>query len=203
MGSFSPVPGLDPERCAELIDTVHRPVVEALARRGTPYSGVLYAGLMLTAAGPKVLEFNCRFGDPETQAVLPRLRSDFLETLESCVASGGLGSSELEWAGEWAVTVVMASAGYPASASKGDAIRGLDEAERERGVEITHAGTAQSNGEIVTAGGRVLNITGLGPTPEAARSTAYAAIDKISFEGAQFRRDIASGVTDSVHVATD
>jgi phosphoribosylamine---glycine ligase len=203
MGSFSPVPGLDPDRCAELIDMVHRPVLDALEGRGTPYAGVLYAGLMLTATGPKVLEFNCRFGDPETQAVLPRLKSDFLEMLESCVVAGGLGDEVLEWSDEWAVTVVMASAGYPASSSKGDVIRGLDAAERERGVEITHAGTAESNGSIVTAGGRVLNVTGMGPTPEAARTKAYAAIDQISFDGAQFRRDIASGVIDSVHVATD
>jgi phosphoribosylamine--glycine ligase len=203
MGSFSPVPGLDPDRCQSIADQVHRPVVEALARRGIPYNGVLYAGLMLTAAGPKVLEFNCRFGDPETQAVLPRLRSDFLETLESCTTAGGLRGTELAWSDDWAVTVVMASAGYPASASKGDVISGLEEAEGQRGVEITHAGTAQSNGEIVTAGGRVLNVTGLGATPEAARSTAYAAIGKISFQGAQVRRDIASGVADSVHVATD
>jgi phosphoribosylamine--glycine ligase len=203
MGSFSPVPDFDAGRCAEIIDTVHRPVVDALMRRGTPYFGVLYAGLMLTAAGPKVLEFNSRFGDPETQAVLPRLRSDFLETLEACTVPGGLGSTELEWSDEFAVTVVMASAGYPASSSKGDVIRGLDEAENELGVEITHAGTARSNGEIVTAGGRVLNVTALGSTPAAARATAYAGIDKINFEGAQFRRDIASGVTDSVHVTTD
>jgi phosphoribosylamine--glycine ligase len=203
MGSFSPVPGFDRGRCQEIIDQVHSPVVEALARRGTPFSGVLYAGLMLTPAGPKVLEFNCRFGDPETQAVLPRLQSDFLETLENCIAEGGLRGTELAWSEDWAVTVVMASAGYPASSSKGDVISGLEEADRENNVEITHAGTARSNGGIVTAGGRVLNVTGLGRTPETARSSAYAAIEKISFEGAQVRRDIASGVTDTVHVATD
>jgi phosphoribosylamine---glycine ligase len=203
MGSFSPVPEFDPDRCQEIVEQVHKPVVDALMRRGTPYFGVLYAGLMLTAAGPKVLEFNCRFGDPETQAVLPRLRSDFLETLENCVAKGGLSGTELAWSEDWAVTVVMASAGYPASSSKGDVISGLKEAEAQRGVEITHAGTARSDGEIITAGGRVLNVTGLGPTPEAARSAAYAAIDEISFQGAQVRRDIASGVTDNVHAATD
>jgi len=203
MGSFSPVPDFDPERCREIADQVHKPVVDALKRRGSPYFGVLYAGLMLTAAGPKVLEFNCRFGDPETQAVLPRLRSDFLETLESSITEGGLGDTEFAWSEDWAVTVVMASAGYPASSSKGDVISGLKEAEAQRGVEITHAGTAQSDGEIITAGGRVLNVTGLGPTPEAARSAAYAAIDEISFQGAQVRRDIASGVTDNVHAATD
>ena len=202
MGCFSPVPGLDLDRCAELIDAIHRPVVDALERRGTPYAGVLYAGLMLTAAGPKVLEFNCRFGDPETQAVLPRLESDFLETLESCVVPGGLNESRLEWSRDWAVTVVMASAGYPASSSKGDVINGLDDAELEQGVEITHAGTAESNGSVITAGGRVLNVTGLGPTPDEARSTAYAAAGRISFDGMQFRPDIASGVTDSVQVAT-
>jgi phosphoribosylamine--glycine ligase len=203
MGSFSPVPGFDDERCAEIIDQVHRPVVDALMRRGSPYFGVLYAGLMLTAAGPKVLEFNCRFGDPETQAVLPRLKSDFLETLECCVAQGGLRGADLEWSDEWAVTVVIASAGYPASASRGDVISGLDEAEREADVEITHAGTARQNGATVTAGGRVLNVTGLGPTPEAARTRAYAAVEKIGFQGAQFRRDIAARVADRVRVARD
>jgi phosphoribosylamine--glycine ligase len=203
MGSFSPVPDFDLDRCGEIVEQVHKPIVDAMGNRGTPYFGVLYAGLMLTAAGPKVLEFNCRFGDPETQAVLPRLRSDFLETLENSVVEGGLRGADLAWSEDWAVTVVMASAGYPASSSKGDVISGLEAAESQPGVEITHAGTTQSDGEIVTAGGRVLNVTGLGPTPEAARSNAYAAIDEISFQGAQVRRDIASGVTASVHVATD
>jgi phosphoribosylamine---glycine ligase len=191
MGSYSPVPGFDSQQVDQIVEAVHRPIVDAMTNRGTPYHGVLYAGLMMTADGPKVLEFNCRFGDPETQAVLPRLRSDLLEL---CLASrelGGLRGHDAEFADDWAVTVVLASAGYPASSSKGDVIRGLDEAAALEGVELTHAGTARSGGEVVTAGGRVLNVTGLGPTPADARQRAYDAAERISFEGRQMRTDIA------------
>ncbi|KKK84030.1 hypothetical protein LCGC14_2787450, partial [marine sediment metagenome] len=174
MGSYSPVPGIDPARTLEIVANVHQPVVDLLRSRGTPYRGVLYAGLMLTTDGPKVLEFNCRFGDPETQAVLPRLQSDLLAALEGCLETGGLAGSELRWSDDWAVTVVLASAGYPASSSKGDVIAGLEGIPGE--IEVTHAGTARRNGEIVTAGGRVLNVTGLGPSPEEARSQAYSAV---------------------------
>ena len=117
---------------------------------------------MMTAAGPKVLEFNCRFGDPETQAVLPRLQTDLLEALEACVAPGGLAGVQLDWSDDWAVTVVLASAGYPASSSKGDVISGLETCAESEHVELTHCGTARQLGKIVTAGGRVLNVTGLG-----------------------------------------
>jgi phosphoribosylamine--glycine ligase len=198
MGSYSPVPGFDSRRTEEIADLVHRPVADVLARRGTPYHGVLYAGLMVTADGPKVLEFNCRFGDPETQAVLPRLRSDLLELCLASREPGGLADAEAEFSDEWAVTVVLASAGYPASSSKGDAIRGLDELPEESGVEVTHAGTARREGEIVTAGGRVLNVTGLGPTPEDARRRAYDAAGKISFDGMQMRSDIAARAVERV-----
>ena len=206
MGSYSPVPGIDAESAAEVAAAVHQPVVDAMRRRGTPYHGVLYAGLMLTADGPKALEFNCRFGDPETQAVLPRLRSDLLDLLERCIEPGGLRDAELDWSEQWAVTVVLASAGYPASSSKGDVIRGLDEAAalHDSGgpgvgpVEITHAGTARSDADIVTAGGRVLNITGIGPSPEDARARAYAAVERIDFDGVQYRRDIAARAVDRV-----
>ncbi len=126
MGSYSPVAGVDEERVEEIVASVHRPIVQLMGSRGTPFHGVLYAGLMLTAQGPRVLEFNVRFGDPETQAVLPRLRSDLLELLLAATRSGGLEGAHLQWAPEWAVTVVLASAGYPASASTGDAISGLD-----------------------------------------------------------------------------
>jgi phosphoribosylamine--glycine ligase len=194
MGSFSPVPDFDEERCSEIIDSVHRPVVETLARRGSPYRGVLYAGLMLTAAGPKVLEFNCRFGDPETQAVLPRLRSDLFTVLERCLVPGGLEGVALDWSSDWAVTVVLASAGYPESSRSGDVITGVADAASEDGVEVTHAGTARQDGAFVTAGGRVLNVTGLGPTPEDARERAYAALARIRFDGAQHRSDIAARV---------
>jgi phosphoribosylamine--glycine ligase len=205
MGSYSPVPGFDAERASEIVAAVHKPVVDTLRRRGTPYRGVLYAGLMLTAGGPKVLEFNCRFGDPEAQAVLPRLRSDLLGLLASCLEPGGLRDVELEWSDQWAVTVVLASGGYPAGASKGDPIQGLEElGQRGDGlpevseVELTHAGTARRDGSLVTDGGRVLNVTGIGPTPESARSRAYAAVEQIRFDGAQYRDDIAARVTERV-----
>jgi phosphoribosylamine--glycine ligase len=197
MGSYSPVPGVDADRARELAATVHQPVVDELRRRGTPFHGVLYAGLMITAEGPKVLEYNARFGDPETQAVLPRLRSDLLDLLDRSVGFGGLDGAELEWADDYAVTVVLASAGYPASSSRGDAITGVDDA-TATGAEVLHAGTADRDGELVTAGGRVLNVTGMGPTPGAARERAYAAADKIEFDGKQLRRDIAARAVDKV-----
>jgi phosphoribosylamine--glycine ligase len=189
MGSYSPVPGIDDARAAEIAAAVHQPVVDALRARGTPFHGVLYAGLMLTADGPKVLEFNVRFGDPETQAVLPRLRGDLLDALVRATRPGGLAGVELEWDPRWAVTLVLASAGYPDSASTGDPIRGLDAV--PAGVEVTHAGTARAGGAVVTAGGRVLNVTALGDDPAAARDAAYAAADMIDFDGRQLRRDIA------------
>jgi phosphoribosylamine---glycine ligase len=190
MGSYSPVPGVDAERTREIAEAVHQPVVDAMRERGTPFHGVLYAGLMLTADGPKVLEFNVRLGDPETQAVLPRLRSDLLDVLLGATRTGGLAGSELEWDSRWAVTLVLASAGYPASSSKGDVIEGLDQV--PDGIEVTHAGTARrGDGAIVTAGGRVLNVTALGEGPGAARDAAYAAADMIRFDGRQLRGDIA------------
>jgi phosphoribosylamine--glycine ligase len=165
--------------------------VDELARRGTPLHGVLYAGLMLTADGPKVLEFNTRFGDPETQAVLPRLRSDVLDLLQRATRPGGLAGARLEWDARAAVTLVLASRGYPESPATGDPIGGLDAL--PPGVELTHAGTAERDGQIVTAGGRVLNVTALGDGLRPAREAAYAAADMISFEGRQLRRDIAHG----------
>jgi phosphoribosylamine---glycine ligase len=194
MGSYSPVPGFDPAEIDRLADQVHRPIVDTMRRRGIPYLGVLYAGLMLTESGPKVLEFNCRFGDPETQAVLPRLRSDLLGLCLASRTTGGLAGLEANFGDDWAVTVVLASAGYPASSSKGDVITGLDEAAALEGVEVTHAGSARRDGEVVTAGGRVLNVTGLGATPAAARRRAYDAAELISFEGKQLRTDIAARV---------
>jgi phosphoribosylamine---glycine ligase len=196
MGSYSPVAGIDEERTQEIADAVHRPIVDLMRRRGTPYHGVLYAGLMLTADGAKVLEFNCRFGDPETQAVLPRLESDLLELCLAARDSGGLASQRAAFSQDWAVTVVLASAGYPASSSSGDVIRGLDVLGDD--VEVTHAGTARRDGEIVTAGGRVLNLTGLGPTPAEARERAYAAAELIDFDGKQMRTDIAARAVERV-----
>jgi phosphoribosylamine--glycine ligase len=192
MGSYSPVPGFDAAAVEEIVDLVHRPVLDALRRSGTPYHGVLYAGLMITDRGPMVLEFNCRFGDPETQAVLPRLRSDLVDLCLAAQEPGGLAGVEAEFADDWAVTVVLASAGYPASSSKGDPIRGLDDAADRPGVEVLHAGTAPHDDGFATAGGRVLNVTGLGPTPDAARERAYDAACRISFDGMQMRTDIAA-----------
>jgi phosphoribosylamine--glycine ligase len=196
MGSYSPVPGIDAERVEEIADSVHRPIVELMAHRGDPFRGVLYAGLMLTADGPRVLEFNVRFGDPETQAVLPRLRSDLLDLCLACREPGGLAGAAASFTEDWAVTVVLASAGYPESSSKGDVISGLDEAAAI--AEVLHAGTAQPDGEIVTAGGRVLNVTGLGPTPADARERAYDAAGRISFDGMQMRSDIAARAVERV-----
>jgi phosphoribosylamine--glycine ligase len=190
MGSYSPVAAIDPLRGAELAQAIHQPVLYELASRGIPFRGVLYAGLMMTAAGPKVLEFNVRFGDPETQAILPRLRTDLLTLVEAAIELGGLADVELEWSPEAAVTVVLASRGYPASSSSGDVITGLDRV--PEGVYVTHAGTAtDDHGRIVTAGGRVLNVTALGVDVAAAREAAYAAAEMIEFEGKQLRRDIA------------
>ncbi len=196
MGSYSPVPGFGAAEVEEIVELVHRPVVVAMAARGAPFHGILYAGLMLTADGPKVLEFNARFGDPETQAVLPRLRTDLAELFLAAGEPGGLTGMSAEFADDWAVTVVLASAGYPESSSKGDVIHGLAEAAEI--AEITHAGTAERDGEIITAGGRVLNVTGLGNSPAEARDRAYDAARRISFEGMQIRTDIAARAVDRI-----
>jgi phosphoribosylamine--glycine ligase len=191
MGSYSPVPAVDDARAREICATVHQPVLDVLARRGSPFHGILYAGLMMTTDGPKVLEFNVRFGDPETQAVLPRLRSDLLDLLEAATEPGGLaGVPPLEWAEDLAVTVVLASAGYPETFHAGDVIRGLDRI--KPGVSVTHAGTGRNrHGQLVTKGGRVLSVTALGATPTRCRAAAYAAANMIHFDGKQMRRDIA------------
>jgi phosphoribosylamine--glycine ligase len=196
MGSYSPVPGFGPEEVEEIVDRVHRPVVAAMARRGVPFHGVLYAGLMIGADGPKVLEFNTRFGDPETQAVLPRLRSDLLDLFIAAREPGGLAGVSAMFSPEWAVTVVLASAGYPESSSKGDVISGLEEAAEL--AEVTHAGTARDGEDVVTAGGRVLNVTALGVTPAEARDRAYDAASRISFDGMQIRTDIAARAVERV-----
>jgi phosphoribosylamine---glycine ligase len=189
MGCYSPVAGAD-DLAREVIAMVHQPVLEELARRGIPFHGVLYAGLMLGEYGAKVLEFNVRFGDPETQVVLPRLRSDLLALLLAATEPGGLAGVAPDWDERTAVCVVLASRGYPASSSSGDVIAGLEDVPED--VEVFHAGTAERDGEIVTAGGRVLGVTALGEDRDAARSAAYAAADMISFDGAQLRRDVAA-----------
>ena len=189
MGSFSPVPGLGESEVEELVDTIHRPVLAELARRGNPFVGVLYAGLMLTADGPRVLEFNCRFGDPEAQSILPRLEGDLLGSLES--AAAGRLDGEVAIGNDAAVTVVLASGDYPQrSDDRGTPIDGVEDAEAT-GALVFHAGTARHGGQLVTNGGRILNVTALGDDVAAARSVAYEAVERISFEGMRFRRDIA------------
>jgi phosphoribosylamine--glycine ligase len=188
MGSYSPVPGLGDDDVEELLDLVHRPVLAELAARGTPFVGLLYAGLMLTGEGPRVLEFNCRFGDPETQSILPRLEGDFLGALWAA-AAGELRGLSLTAAGA-TVTVVLAADGYPQRSVSGMPIVGVDEAEAT-GALVFHAGTALRGGELVANGGRILDVTGLGPTLAEARSAAYDACERISFDGMRLRRDIA------------
>ena len=189
MGAYSPVPWL--EGADQLVGQIHQPVVDELASRGTPFTGCLFAGVMLTADGPKVLEFNARFGDPETQVVLPLLEGDLLELLLA-TAAGDLSGSAPAMSDAAAVTVVLAGPDYPArSDHSGAPISGLEAAEAS-GALVFHSGTAVRDGTVVTNGGRILSVTGTGETVAAARAHAYAAVDLISFEGAQFRGDIAA-----------
>jgi phosphoribosylamine---glycine ligase len=197
MGSYSPVEDFGATDLERLLENVHRPVLAELERRGFPFVGLLYAGLMLTDAGPKVLEFNCRFGDPETQSILPRLRGDLLEAL-AAAASGNLRSDSLAVGDQACVTVVLTAREYPASGDSGTPITGVDEAEAA-GALVFHAGTAMRDGELVTNGGRILDVTALGGSVDEARQRAYEACDLISFDGMKLRRDIAAG---AVSVAT-
>ena len=189
MGAYSPAPVVTPRVMEQVERDVLVPMVHGLGREKIAYRGVLYAGLMITKGGPRVLEFNCRFGDPETQVVLPRLKSDLLELMLATV-EGRLGECDLEWDPRPAVCVVMASAGYPATAEKGVPIEGADEAGARPDTTVYHAGTAMDNGRIVTAGGRVLGVTALGAGFAAARDAAYGAVHAIRIRGAQFRTDI-------------
>ena len=190
MGALAPVPGVGVTESAELATAVHEPVLAELARRGSPFVGLLYAGLMLTPDGPRVLEFNCRFGDPETQAVAPLLDIDLVELL-AAAARGDLGGAELELSDDAAVTVVLAGARYPEAGDRGSEITGVGEAEA-LGALVFHAGTALHGERLVTNGGRVLAVTGTGASLADARSLAYAATEKISFSGARSRSDIAA-----------
>jgi phosphoribosylamine--glycine ligase len=186
MGSFSPLPDVPDGAAEEILELVHLPVLEELARRGAPFQGLLYAGLMQTDDGLRVIEFNCRFGDPETQSLLPRLESGLLPLL-----AGDLSRAP-ELSPRAAVTIVLAGAGYPERSDRGTPIEGVEDAEAT-GALVLHAGTALHDGRLVTNGGRILNVVGLGATVEAARTAAYDATARIDFAGMQFRSDIARG----------
>jgi phosphoribosylamine---glycine ligase len=186
MGSYSPAPDVDVN---ELVDAIHRPVLAELAQRDSPFVGLLFAGLMLTGSGPRVLEFNCRFGDPETQSLLPRLEGNFLDAL-AAAAAGDARGVELPASDDAAVTLVIAAGGYPESDDSGSPIDGIEEAEAT-GALVFHAGTALHGDRVVTNGGRILDVTAIGPSIAAARERAYDAAAQISFAGARYRTDIA------------
>ena len=193
MGAYTPVPGFGLDDVAHLEDLVFRPVLAELAGRGMPFRGLLYAGLVDTADGPRLLEFNARFGDPETQVILPRLASD-LGDLLAASATGSVADVELAWHDEAVVTVVLASEGYPEAYEKGRPITGVEEADAMDGVTVFHAGTRMDGDQLVTNGGRVLNVTARAATVADARALAYEAADRISWPGVQRRSDIAAGI---------
>jgi phosphoribosylamine--glycine ligase len=191
MGCYSPVPSFTPQLREEVIETILKPTLAGLRAEGVEYRGVLYCGLMLTENGPRVVEYNARFGDPECQLIMPLLKSDIVPVLMASAGAGDykLSDLELEWSSEAAVIVVLAAQNYPATPRKGDIISGLDAAQRE-GALVFHAGTKEQEGALVTNGGRVLGVAAFGDDFSSARAKAYAAVEKIHFEGAHFRRDI-------------
>ena len=191
MGAYTPVPSLSPGIVDDAVESILTPAVSAIRDLGIPYTGVLYAGIMITADGIKTLEFNCRFGDPETQVILPILDTDLLDIMEAVVNSD-LESVSVRWNDNSAVCVVAASAGYPGDYAAGKLIEGLDDASVRREVQVFHAGTRLENGQVFTDGGRVLGVTGLGANLREAAGHAYGAMDQIHFEGMHFRRDIAA-----------
>ncbi|MEX0592771.1 MAG: phosphoribosylamine--glycine ligase, partial [Nitriliruptoraceae bacterium] len=193
MGAYAPVPGFGPDDVAELGDTIFTPVLAELARRGQPYRGLLYAGLVDTTQGPKLLEFNARFGDPETQVILPLMASDLGELLDAS-ARGSLSDVEVAWHDQAAVTVVMANRGYPTAPETGHAISGLDAVDALDGVVAFHAGTSREGGAIVASGGRVLAVTAVAESVIDARHRAYDAVGRITWDGVHHRSDIAAGV---------
>jgi phosphoribosylamine--glycine ligase len=194
MGSYSPVPGLGDPEVEELLEEVHLPVLAELAGRGTPFAGLLYAGLMLTGDGPRVLEFNCRFGDPETQSILPRVEGDLLGALWG--AATGEIAADIRVADRAAVTVVLAGGDYPERSDSGTPIEGIGEAEAA-GALVFHAGTARRGEQLVTNGGRILDVTAVGDDLAAARTAAYDAVARVSFAGMRLRRDIALAAVES------
>ena len=198
MGAFSPADNWNSKLQSQFGEVIMRPTLRGLRAEGITFRGLLYPGLMITENGARVLEFNCRFGDPETQAILPRMKSDLLPLLEATI-DGKIDNYSIEWDQRPAVTVVLASGGYPGKYETGKSISGLDEAAKLDRLQIFHAGTKQLNDEIVTAGGRVLAVTALGSTIAEARSRAYEAVARIHFENCHYRRDIALiAVTDNI-----
>ena len=189
MGAISPAPALPPRLVEQAMKEIVRPTIAAMKARGTPFCGVLYAGLMVTADGPKLIEYNVRFGDPECQVLMPRLLSDLPEVLMA-TGSGRLFEVEPEWSDEIAVTVILANPGYPGEYTKGAAINGLDAASELSDVIVFHAGTSLSDGQVTATGGRVIAVTGTGPTPPAARKRAYEGVSLIDWPGAHYRNDI-------------
>jgi phosphoribosylamine--glycine ligase len=196
MGAFSPANNWKARLQSQFEKEIMRPLLDGLAKEGVVYRGLLYPGLMITNDGPRVLEFNCRFGDPETQALLPRMKSDLLPLLEATI-DDKIGKHSIEWDERASVTVVLASAGYPGKYETGKKISGLDETAKLEGVQVFHAGTKKANGEVVTAGGRVLAVTALGSTIANARELAYEAAGRIHFDGCHYRRDIALSAASS------
>jgi phosphoribosylamine--glycine ligase len=190
MGAYSPAPIFDAAMQQRTMDEIILPTVRAMAEAGTPFKGVLYAGLMITSQGPKIFEYNCRFGDPECQVLMMRLKSDIVPALIA-TADGGLRHFDLRWSNDTALTVVMAAKGYPDAYEKGSEIRGLDAAAKVEGVQIFHAGTKPDGKRVLANGGRVLNITAMAPTVEEARNRAYRAVDLIDWPEGFCRRDIA------------
>jgi phosphoribosylamine--glycine ligase len=195
MGAFSPANNWDKQLQSRFETEIMQPLLRGLLQENVTFCGLLYPGLIITDEGAHVLEFNCRFGDPETQALLPRMKSDLLHLLEATI-DGNLSKAAIEWDSRAAVTVVLASAGYPGKYETGKTISGLNNAAKLEDVQIFHAGTKREGGEVKTAGGRVLAVTALGPTLEAARSRVYEAASRIHFENCHYRRDIALDVTD-------
>jgi len=192
MGAFSPANNWNKELQSQFETKIMQPVLRGLLKEGVEFRGLLYPGLMITSEGAHVLEFNCRFGDPETQALLPRMKSDLLPLLEATI-DGNLSKCAIEWDARAAVTVVLASGGYPGKYETGKTISGLDAAAKLEDVQIFHAGTKRADGEVKTAGGRVFAVTALGSTLESARARAYEAVSRIHFENCHYRRDIALG----------
>ena len=196
MGAFSPANNWNAQLQAGVESKIMRPLLDGLQKEGVVYRGLLYPGLMITGDGPRVLEFNCRFGDPETQALLPRMKSDLVPLLEATI-EGKIDSHTIHWDERASVTVVLASAGYPGKYETGKKISGLADAAELEGVQVFHAGTKTAKGDVVTAGGRVLAVTALGQTVKAARERAYEAVSRVHFEGCHYRRDIALSAASS------